>query len=74
MENLKMKRKMDKILMTFWRGDLNPRFSVIFPPMIGIFMESEEPEIKSKQASKRDKTLVGYPKSDLLLSTNLARL
>ena len=30
---------------------MNPRFSVIFPPMLWIFMESEEPEIKSKQAS-----------------------
>ena len=37
--------------------DLNPRFSVIFPPMIWIFMESEKPEIKSKPASKRDRTL-----------------
>ena len=37
--------------------DLNPRFSVIFPPMIWIFMKSEEPEIRSKQASKRDRTL-----------------
>ena len=41
----------------FRSGDLNPRFSVIFPPMIWIFMWSEEPEIKSKQASKRDRTL-----------------
>ena len=57
MENLKMKRKKDKIFLTFWSGDLNPRFSVIFPPMIWIFMESEEGEIKSKQASKRDRIL-----------------
>ena len=41
----------------FRSGDLNPRFSVIFPPMIWIFMWSEEPEIKSKQAFKRDRTL-----------------
>ena len=34
-----------------------PRFSVIFLPIIWIFMESEEPQIKSKQASKRDGTL-----------------
>ena len=35
-----MKRKKDKI---FWpsKGDLNPRFSVIFPAMIWIFIESE---------------------------------
>ena len=59
MENLKMKRKKDKIFLTFRSGDLNPRFSVIFPPMIWIFMWSEEPEIKSKQASKRDRTLIG---------------
>ena len=36
---------------------MNPRFSVIFPPMIWIFMASEEPKIKSKQGSKRDRTL-----------------
>ena len=43
--------------MTFRSRDLNPRFLVIFPPMIWIFMESEEYKIKSKQASKRDRTL-----------------
>ena len=48
-----MKRK----FLTFWSGDLNPRFSVIFPPMIWIFMWSEELEIKSKQTFKRDRTL-----------------
>ena len=26
-ENLKMKRKMTKTILTFWSGDLNPRFS-----------------------------------------------
>ena len=57
-KNLKMKRKKNKIFLTFRSGDLNPRFSVIFPPMIWIFMESEEPEIKSKQASKKDRTLI----------------
>ena len=38
----------------------------IFPPMIWIFMSSEEPEIKSKQASKRDRTLKGmlHPQND----------
>ena len=54
MEDLKMERKKDKIFLTFWRGNLKPRFSVIFPPMIWIFMWCVEPEIKSKQASKRD--------------------
>jgi hypothetical protein len=34
MENLKMKRKKDNIFLTFRSGDLNPGFSVIFPPMI----------------------------------------
>jgi hypothetical protein len=33
-KNLKMKRKKNKIVLTFRSGDLNPRFSVIFPPMI----------------------------------------
>ena len=51
------KRKEKKKKVTFRTGDLNPRFSVISPPMIWIFMESEEPKIKSKQASKRDRTL-----------------
>ena len=52
-----MKRKKKKKKLTFQSEDLNPRFSVTFLPMIWIFMESEEPEIKSKQASKRDRTL-----------------
>ena len=47
----------------FKSGDLNPWFSVIFPPMILIFTWSEEPEIKSKQASKRDGTLKTYKNS-----------
>jgi hypothetical protein len=34
MENLKMKRKKDKIFLTFQSRDLNPRLSVIFLPMI----------------------------------------
>ena len=56
-EEFENERKDNKFFLTFRSGDLNPRFSVIFPPMIWIFMESEEPEIKLKQASKRDKTL-----------------
>ena len=35
----------------------NLRFLVTFPPMIWIFMKGEGDEIKSKQASKRDRTL-----------------
>ena len=31
-KNFKMKRKNDKKCLTFWSGDSNPRFSVIFPP------------------------------------------
>ena len=58
MENLKMKRKKEQKKLIFWSGNLNPRFSVIFLPMIWIFLESEELEIKSKQASKRDGTLI----------------
>ena len=54
MVNLKMKRK--KIL-TFRSGNSKPRFPVIFPPTIWISMEGEGGEIKSKQASKRDRTL-----------------
>ena len=34
MENLKMKRKKGKNFLTFQSGDLNPRFSIILPPMI----------------------------------------
>ena len=44
-KNLKMKREKDKQFLTFPSGDLNPIFSVIFPPMIWIFMWSEEPDI-----------------------------
>ena len=39
MENLKIKRKKDKKILTFRSGDLNPGFPVIFPPKIWIFME-----------------------------------
>ena len=45
-----MKRKKDIKNLTV----RNPRFSVIFPPMIWIFMWSEETKIKSKQASKKE--------------------
>ena len=62
-KNLKRKRKKNKKFLTFRSGDLNPRFSVIFPAQDLNFMESEEPEIKSKQATKRDRTLVIVAKS-----------
>jgi hypothetical protein len=58
MESLKMSRKRTKKNLTLRSGDSNPRFLVIFSPMIGIFMEGEGDEIKSKQASKRDMTLL----------------
>ena len=61
----KWKEKRTNKNLTFRNGDLNSRFSVIFPPMIWIFMEKEEHEIKSKQTSKRDRTLKGL---DLLCS------
>ena len=44
--------------LTFRSGDSNPRFSVIFLTMIWIFMDGEGDEIKSKQASTRDVTLL----------------
>jgi hypothetical protein len=47
----------ESLLRKVQSGDLNPRFSVIFPPMICIFTKGERDEIKSKQASKRDRTL-----------------
>jgi hypothetical protein len=50
-KNLKMKRKKDKNVLTFWSGDLNPRFSVIPAHMIWIFMEGEGDEIKPRQGS-----------------------
>ena len=40
-----------------------PQFFSNFPAQDLNFMESEEPEIKSKQASKRDRTLVIVAKS-----------
>ena len=38
-------QKKDKNNLTFRSRDSNPRFSVIFPPMIWIFMESEWDEL-----------------------------
>ena len=49
--HLKMKRKKDNKFLTFRSWDLNPRFSVIFPPTIWIFIEGEDDEIKSRQGS-----------------------
>ena len=61
-EEFENEKKKEQHFLTFRSVELNPRFSVIFPPMIWIFMESEEPEIKSKQASFRDRTLKYMPK------------
>ena len=58
MENLKMNRKRAKIFLTLRRGEANPKFLVIFPTMIWIFMEGEGDKIKSRQAFKRDRTLL----------------
>ena len=52
-----MKRKKNKTNLPYRSRNLNPRFSLMSPPMIWIFIESVEPEIKSKQSSKRDRTL-----------------
>ena len=57
MKNLEKKIKKDKNFLTFRSRDLNPRFSVIFPPMIWIFMEGEGDEIKSGQGSLNFSTL-----------------
>ena len=53
-ENEKKKRQKK---MNFRSGDSNQRFSEIFQPMIWIVMESEEDEIKSKQASRKVRNL-----------------
>ena len=57
MENLKIKRKKGQIF--FDLPDQGFEFQIYsdFPPMVWIFMWSEESEIKSKQASKRDRAL-----------------
>ena len=64
----KWKEKRTKCFVTFWSRDLNPRFSAIFPSIILIFMWSEEPEINSKQASKRDRTLQTFHESSKTLA------
>ena len=45
----------------FWptRSWIRPQLFSNFPPIIWIFMEGEGDNIKSKQASKRDRTLPG---------------
>ena len=50
------------------------KFSVVFLPMIWIFIWSEEPEIKSKQASKtkRDR-IFKMPISKLKILVHLGR-
>ena len=50
-KNLKMNREKDKKILTFRSGDSNPRFSVILPPTIWIFMEGEGDEIKYRGGS-----------------------
>ena len=50
----------DKQSLTFRGGDSNPRFSLNFLSMIWIFMEGEGDDIKSKQTSIGDRTLLTY--------------
>ena len=47
-QSLNMKRKKVKKFLTFRSGNWNPRFSIIFPPRIWIFMGGEGHEIKSR--------------------------
>ena len=56
-EEIENEQKKDKKNLTYRSRDSNPRFSVIFLAMIWIFMVGEGDEIKSKQASKWDRTL-----------------
>ena len=53
-----MKRKRNKNIFDLPEQEFEPQISVFFPPMIWIFMEGGGGEIKSKQASKRDMTLI----------------
>ena len=53
----KWKEKKDKNFLTFQSGDSNPRFLVIFPPTIWIFMDVEGDKIKSRLGSKNFLTL-----------------
>ena len=57
-KNLKMKRKKEKKCFDLPERGFEPQIFSNFPAHDLNFMESEEPEIKSKQASKRDRTLV----------------
>ena len=60
------RKKKDKKVLTFQSGDLNPRFSVIFLPMIWIFMEIEGDEIKSRQGSLKFSNLILNPSHTLI--------
>ena len=64
-EEFKNKEKKEQKFFDRSRN-LNPRFSVTFPPTIWIFMERVEPKIKSKQASNRDRTLLILTANPLL--------
>ena len=52
----KQKKDQTKFFDLLERG-FEPQISVIFPPTIWIFTEGEGDKIKSKQPSKRDRTL-----------------
>ena len=53
MENLKMKRQKDKNVLTFLSRDLNPRFSVIFPPWFEFFCEVKSPRSNKNKFLKK---------------------
>ena len=56
-KNLKMKKKEQNFFDLLQRV-FEPQIFSNFPAHDLNFMESEEPEIKSKQASKRERTLI----------------
>ena len=57
MENLKMKKEQN--FFDLLEREFESQIFTNFPAHdLNFFMESEEPEIKSKQASKRDRTLL----------------
>ena len=70
-KNLKMKRKKDNIFLTLRSGDSNLRFSVIFLPMIRIFMKGEGDEIKPKLRSYDFSTLAKNSKTEEALTMTM---
>ena len=52
LENLKMKRKKDKTILTFQIGDLNPRFSVIFRSWFEFSCDVRSPRLNQNKLLK----------------------